>query len=570
MDFWQRYRAIESRDARFDGQFFTAVRTTGIYCRPSCPARTPKAGNVSFFQTSAAAHDAGYRACKRCLPEAVPGSPEWNVRSDVAARAMRLISDGVMDRGGVSELSARLGYSSRQLNRIMTAELGAGPLALARASRAQTARTLLTATDIKSADIAFAAGFGSVRQFNDTVAEVFSLTPTALRARSRRRPVHVAGLGTPVSVPGSAVTVGPAGTGPGPTPSARTGRQTASAGPATGGPTEAPAVPRAAAELSLTLPFRKPFDPGIFAFLAARAVDGVEDADSNRYARALALPFGHGCFGLRWTGSDLELSVRLEDLRDLPALLSRVRRLFDLDADPSAIDDVLSADPVMDHRVAEIPGIRLPGAVDASEILIRAMIGQQITVAAARTQLNQLAVVGLPSRTPSGTLVRHFPTPALIAEHGPALLRGPRRRIESVCAVAGLLASGDLTLGVEDDLPSLTAKLLPLPGIGPWTVGYVAMRVLGAPDVFLANDAAVRNGFAKLHDNHDGSGSAAGITDGLSPTDYASRFSPWRSYATMQLWRTAADKGPATKGPATKAPAAMAAPHTTSSEKVSR
>ncbi|WP_434618956.1 DNA-3-methyladenine glycosylase 2 family protein [Arthrobacter sp. A5] len=561
MDFSQRYRVIESKDARFDGQFFTAVRTTGIYCRPSCPARTPKPANVSFFQTSAAAHDAGYRACKRCLPEAVPGSPDWNVRSDVAARAMRLIADGVMDRGGVTELSARLGYSSRQLNRIVTAELGAGPLALARASRAQTARTLLTATNIKSADIAFAAGFNSIRQFNETVAEVFSMTPTALRTRGQRRHQH------------SHSAVSAAGSRAGRTRAAGTlaastlAGATSPSGLGAAGDSEVAGSPRGTpAELSLTLPFRKPFDPGIFAFLAARAVAGVEGGVANRYARALALPCGHGCFELRWTGAALELTARLEDLRDLPALLSRVRRLFDLDADPVGIDAVLSADPAMARRVTLVPGIRLPGALDAGEILIRAMIGQQITVAAARTALNQLAAVGLPSRTPSGTLVRHFPTPALIAEHGPGILRGPRRRIESVCAVAGLLASGELVLGIEDDLSALTAKLLPLPGIGPWTVGYVAMRVLGAPDVFLTSDAAVRNGFARLNERPEGThrsegrGAASSWTGALSLTHYAARFSPWRSYATMHLWRAASSK----------AAAATIAPQTTSHEKASQ
>lgn len=500
MDFWQRYRVIESRDGRFDGQFFTAVRSTGIYCRPSCPARTPKAENVTFFHTSAAAHDAGYRACKRCLPEAVPGSPEWNLRSDVAGRAMRLIGDGVVDRGGVTELATTLGYSSRQLTRILTAELGAGPLALARASRAQTARTLLTATRLKFADVAFAAGFNSVRQFNDTVTEVFALTPTELRAKA----------------------------GTGPRPKARV--------PV---PATAPHPPTV---LRLTLPYREPFDPGIFDFLAARAVSGVEDADGTHYARTLALPHDHGRFDLRWTGRSLELTVHLEDLRDLPALLSRVRRLFDLDADPYAIDSVLSSEPAMALRVGLIPGIRLPGSVDSGEILIRAMIGQQITVAAARTALNQLAAVGTPSRTPDGALVRLFPTAAQIAEHGAGILRGPRRRIDSVCSTAALLASGELRIGVEDDLASLSAKLLPLPGIGPWTVGYVAMRVMGSPDVFLANDAAVRNGLARLDGGAQPSAGTAVSTPAPSSSPkgaaaYAEQFSPWRSYATMHLWR---------------------------------
>ena len=225
MDFWQRYRAIDARDTRFDGQFYTAVRTTGIYCRPSCPARTPKAGNVTFYETSAAAHDAGYRACKRCLPEAVPGTPAWNIRSDIAGRAMRLINDGVINRDGVEGLASRLGYSSRQLNRILSHELGAGPLSLARASRAQTARTLLVSTSLKVADVAFAAGFSSVRQFNETIGEVFAMTPSALRATARHR------------------------------------------------------APAATTALTLSLPYREPFDPGVFDFLAVRAIPGIEDRD---------------------------------------------------------------------------------------------------------------------------------------------------------------------------------------------------------------------------------------------------------------------------------------------------
>ena len=230
MDFWQRYRAIDARDTRFDGQFYTAVRTTGIYCRPSCPARTPKAANVTFYETSAAAHEAGYRACKRCLPEAVPGTPAWNVRSDLAGRAMRLINDGVINRDGVEGLAARLGYSSRQLNRILSHELGAGPLSLARASRAQTARTLLVSTSMKLADVAFAAGFSSVRQFNETIG------------RGLRHDAHRAA-------------------GHGPAPPRR--------------------PPPAATALTLNLPYREPFDPGVFDFLAVRAIPGIEEGTSD-------------------------------------------------------------------------------------------------------------------------------------------------------------------------------------------------------------------------------------------------------------------------------------------------
>lgn len=478
MDFWQRYRAIDARDPRFDGQFFTAVRTTGIYCRPSCPARTPKASNVTFYETSAAAHEAGYRACKRCLPEAVPGTPAWNVRQDVAGRAMRLINDGVINRDGVAGLAARLGYSARQLNRILGQELGAGPLSLARAARAQTARALLVSTSLKLADVAFAAGFNSIRQFNDTIAEVFDMTPTALRGTARH--------------------------------------QTTAGG---------------ATALTLSLPYRPPFDPGIFSFLAVRSIPGIEDGTPTSYARTLRLPHGDARFRVDYDdgarGRPLTLTVGAVDLRDLPALLSRVRRLFDLDADPEAIDATLAADPRLAASVADAPGIRLPGALDPQELLVRAMVGQQITVAAARTALTQLSAAGSPSSAPGDGLERLFPTPAEISSAG-HLLRGPRRRTESLMHAAEAMATGRLEFGYGDDLPSLTATLLPLPGVGPWTVGYVAMRVLGAPDIFLANDAAVRNGIRAL--DHGG--------PALTP-DFREA-SPWRSYATMHLWRAAA------------------------------
>ncbi|PNI09325.1 3-methyladenine DNA glycosylase [Arthrobacter sp. AFG7.2] len=485
MDFWQRYRAIDARDTRFDGQFYTAVRTTGIYCRPSCPARTPKASNVTFYETSAAAHDAGYRACKRCLPEAVPGTPAWNLRQDLAGRAMRLVSDGVVNRDGVDGLAARLGYSSRQLNRILSQELGAGPLSLARAGRAQTARTLLVSTSMKLADVAFAAGFSSVRQFNDTMGEVFGMTPTALRA-----------AGHPKAAAGSTA-------------------------------------------LTLSLPYREPFDPGIFTFLALRAVPGIEAGTATSYARTLRLPQGDARFRVEYDdgapGRPLTLTIGAVDLRDLPALLSRVRRLFDLDADPVAIDGALAGDSRLSAAVAGTPGIRMPGALDTAEMLVRAMVGQQITVAAARTALTQLAAVGRSSHSPGDGLDRMFPTPAEIAAGGHAVLRGPHKRIDALLGAAAAMAEGGLDFGYGDDPASLAAKLLPLPGVGPWTVGYLAMRILGAPDVFLANDAAVRNGVRAL---------AGGAT--ASTMDFR-EVSPWRSYATMHLWRAASGAAAATR-----------------------
>ncbi|PSL38245.1 DNA-3-methyladenine glycosylase II [Labedella gwakjiensis] len=502
MDFGERYRVIESRDARFDGRFVTAVRTTGIYCRPSCPARTPKASSVTFYPTSAAAHVAGYRACKRCLPEATPGSPEWNIREDVAARAMRLIADGVVERDGVDGLSRRLGYSARQLNRILAAELGAGPIALARAQRAQNARALITGTTMPMADVAFAAGFTSIRQFNDTVAEVFDLTPSALRARSRVVP----------SIAGEP----------------------------------------AAGTIRLALPYREPLDvDGLFGWFAPRSVPGLETVGPRRYARTVRLPHGAAFVDLsaplRVDGRPrIDALVRFENLGDLPALLGRVRRLLDLDADPSAVDAVLARDERLAPSVARIPGMRVPGALDAGEMLMRALLGQQVTVASARTQLTRLVeafgeeaspavapAIARPEQSPAEDESPHrlFPAPAAIAEHAHEILRGPAARTDTVRRVAGALADGSLSIDLADTRDDVTERLTAIRGIGPWTADYVVMRALGHPDVFVRRDVAIRSGARAL---------------GLPDVDAAlaaesTAFAPWRSYLSMHLWRAAAD-----------------------------
>jgi len=523
MTFDERYRAIDARDARFDGQFVTAVRSTGIYCRPSCPARTPKPQNVTFYPTSAAAHEAGYRACKRCLPEAAPGSPEWDIRGDVAARAMRLIADGVVERDGVPGLAARLGYSSRHLTRLLTTELGAGPLALARAHRAHTARMLLVGTDLPAAEVAFSAGFASVRQFNETVREVFGMPPLALRARGTRG----GGSGRFVS-PVARSTSGVEGSGRFVSPAARS---------TSGEPADGPEL--LPGEIDLVLPVRGPIDAeGLFAWMAARAVAGVETAGPASFARALRLPGGPAWFELRrdpapsgavGSGgtSPLRLRARLTALRDLPVLVARVRRLFDLDADPGAVDAALGGHPQLAPLVARVPGIRVPGAADPHEMLIRAMIGQQITVAAATTALTRLTeelgerVAGFPG------VDRLFPTMAAIAEHGGEVLRGPAARIRAITGAAAALADGSLTLTTGDDGPAQRTALLAMPGIGPWTADYVRMRVLGDPDITLPGDVAVRSGAA-----------AAGIpADPAGLTGWAARTAPWRSYLTAHLWR---------------------------------
>lgn len=517
--FAERYRAIDARDTRFDGQFFTAVTSTGIYCRPSCPARKPKPQNVAFYLTSAAAHEAGFRACKRCLPEAAPGSPEWDLRRDLAGRAMRLIVDGVVDREGVEGLAARLGYSSRHVHRILVGELGAGPRALARARRAQTARSLLVGTDLRLANVAFAAGFGSVRQFNDTILEVFAAPPGELRARSRKdaiAPAVVTKLTTETS----------------------------------GG---------APVRLSLALPVRQPFDaPGLLRFLAARAISGVEaaevpDAGPLRYARTLALPHGPGAVEVtatQTTGSKWYLQVQLElsSLVDVATAVARMRRMLDLDADPVAVDTALMSDPDLAPAVASTPGIRVPGAVDPHELVVRAIVGQQISVAAARTHLTRLtAMLGTRYTSSFAGLDRLFPRPDQIAAGVPEpipgepldpdrLLKLPSQSVRTVVATARALANGELTVDVGADPESLREQLVTRSGIGPWTAAYIAMRVLGDPDAWLAGDVALVAGATTV----------GALDPGLSKPaahralrDHAATWAPWRSYATMHLWQAA-------------------------------
>jgi AraC family transcriptional regulator, regulatory protein of adaptative response / DNA-3-methyladenine glycosylase II len=477
------YRAVASRDARFDGQFVTAVRTTGIYCRPSCPAVTPRRANVEFWPTAAAAQQRGFRACRRCLPDAVPGSPDWNVRADLAARAMRLIGDGIVERDGVPGLATRLGYSERQIGRVLSTELGAGPLALARAHRAHTARLLIQTTPMTMVGVAFAAGFASVRQFNDTVREVYGVAPTTLRAEAARRP-----------------------------------------------------VPTVAGAIVLRLPYRAPFDSdGLLTFFGARAVAGVEDVADGTYRRTLRLPHGPATVALavatagQATGH-VVATLRLTDPRDLAPAVARLRGLLDLDADPVAVDAALGADPLLAPCVAATPGIRLPGTVDPAETALRAVLGQQVSVAAARTAAARL-VEALGERLP-GALAgdgpdRLFPTAEAVAEHGAEVLTGPARRTETVVGLAAALAAETLALDAGRDPTAFRSDLTALPGIGPWTAGYLAMRVLGDPDELLPDDLAVRRGARAL-----------GIaSDPGDLSRHAGHWAPWRSYAALHLWR---------------------------------
>jgi AraC family transcriptional regulator, regulatory protein of adaptative response / DNA-3-methyladenine glycosylase II len=474
-------RAVQSKDARFDGWFFTAVLTTGIYCRPSCPVVPPKPENMRFFPSAAAAQQAGFRACKRCRPDASPGSPEWDVRADVVARAMRLIADGVMDDGGVPALARRLGYSVRQVERQLLAELGAGPLALARAQRAQTARLLIETTPLPMGDVAFAAGFASIRTFNDTVREVFALSPSQLRERASR---------------------GHAGTG----------------------------------SIWLRLPYRAPLQPdSLFGHLAATAVPGVEEWRDGAYRRTLRLPHGHGVVALRPQPDYIGCQLSLTDLRDLASAISRCRRLLDLDADPVAVADLLSADEVLAPLVRKAPGRRIPRTVDPDEFALRAVLGQQVSTVAARTHAGRLAAaLGEPVEDPGGGLTRLFPDTSVLAEKavpaGEAAegLSLPQSRRLSFAALARALATGRIDLSVGGDWDEARLQLAAVPGIGPWTIETIAMRALGDPDAFPAADLGVR-----------AAASQAGLpATPAALTSRAAAWRPWRSYAVQYLWAT--------------------------------
>ena len=469
----QRYSAVCGRDRRFDGWFVTAVRTTGIYCRPSCPAITPKRVNVEFFVAAAAAQQRGYRACKRCRPDATPGSPEWNLRADVVARAMRLIADGYVDRAGVPALAERLGYSERHLNRLLQAELGAGPLALARAQRAHTARVLIETTNMPVTAVAFAAGFSSVRQFNETVQQVYAASPTALRAGRR---------------PGA----GQIGS------------------------------------LSLRLAYRAPLArQHLLSFFALRAVSGVEQVVDGTYRRSLRLERGFAIVELTPADDAVHCVLRLDDLADTQAAVHRCRRMFDLDADPERIDAHLHADDVLAPLIARRPGLRSPGHPDGAELLVRAVLGQQVSVRGARTLTERLvAARGDVLAEPVGTVTRGFPSASAIAECSPDDFAMPRARGATLIDLCARVAGGELVIDAGSDRETVRRQLQAVRGIGPWTAGYVSMRALNDPDVFLPTDIGVRN--ALVAAGHDGSPKAAAAR--------AVAWQPWSSYALHHLW----------------------------------
>lgn len=472
------YLAVRSRDRRFDGRFFTAVKTTGIFCRPVCPARTPRRENVTFFRTAAAAENAGFRPCRRCRPETAPGSPAWDETSAIVGRALRLIDEGALDEANGDGLAGRLGIGERQLRRLFTAQLGTTPAAVARSRRAHLARRLLHDTDLPIATIAFASGFGSLRQFNEVMRSIFKRTPTELRGRE-----------TPVS----------------------------------------PTAP-----VRLRLSYRPPFDwVTMGRFLGSRAIPGVESWDGARYRRVVDIGGTAGLIDVEHDEARSEIVAVLRSER-LPSLLyvsSRLRAMFDLDSDPAAVLQVLGADDGFRSLAERQRGARVPGAWDPFEVMVRAVVGQQISVDAARKVVARIADVH--GRPVAGFedvgLFRGFPGPAELVAAPLEDLGATRRGAEAIRALARLQLDDVLVTAAARGTEQLLEALCSINGVGPWTAGYIALRGFGEPDAFPAGDLGLRKGAARMFGE---------IPSARDLERRAERWRPWRSYAALQLWNS--------------------------------
>ncbi len=471
----QAYEAVASRDARFDGWFIVGVTSTGIYCRPSCPTPIrPKRENTKFFVTAAAAQRAGFRACKRCRPDASPGSPSWDVRADLVGRAMRLVADGVVDREGVAGLARRLAVSERHLNRLLNDEVGAGPLAIARANRAQTARTLVETTDLKFTDVAFAAGFSSVRQFNDTVKEVFALSPTELRRKAPNNPRGVAST------------------------------------------------------VQLRLAFRPPLHAdALYTWVAGRTIEGLQhvecEAGGRVIVRSLRLPNGPCVARLRIADGYVETNLDLHAIADLGTAVERCRRLLDLDVDPQVVDAALGHDPHLGPLVAARRGLRAPGSVDGFETAIFAILGQQVSVkAACRFAARLVETFG---DAGPGDGMRAFPAPEALMDADLSEVGLTKRSQAAIQDIARRCADG-LWLDPGASREDVRQQLLAVRGVGPWTANYVAMRALRDPDILLTGDLIVRRNAQRL-----------GLSDNARALEvHGQAWAPWRTYATHHLW----------------------------------
>ncbi len=468
-------RALRARDARFDGRFFTAVTTTGIYCRPVCPARMPRTKNVQFLPTAAACEALGFRPCRRCRPETAPGTPAWAGSSATVNRALQLIQAGALDSGSVEDLATRLGVGARHLRRLFTTHLGATPNALARTRRTHFARRLLDETDWPMTDISLAAGFGSLRQFNETLQQTFKRTPSELR-RLRR------GAGAP------------------------------------------------AGEARLRLPYRAPLEfPDLLTFLTPRLLPGVETIDDGRYLRAVAGGETPGWIEIEPIPGEAALQLRCIGVApaQLAGIVERVRRMFDLAADPARVAEDLSGDPRLAPAIAARPGLRVPGAFEPFEMAVRVVLGQQVSVKGATTLAGRLIrAAGKPLEGLPEGLDWAFPSPEALARVDVAGIGMPGGRARAVNALAEAVAEGQVRLGGEDDPDSVQEALCQLPGIGPWSAQVIALRALGDPDVFPAGDLGLRKAL----------GANRKLANERDATARAEAWRPWRSYAALWLW----------------------------------
>ena len=489
------YRALRTRDARFDGRFFVAVRSTGVYCRPICPASTPKRENCLFLPCAAAAQEAGFRPCLRCRPEASPGTPAWLGTSATVSRALRLIGEGLLDCGSVADLAERLGVGERHLRRLFLRHLGAAPLAVAQNRRLLFAKKLLDETGLPIAQVAFASGFASIRRFNAAVRAGYGRTPRELRRAHR---------------------------GPG----------------------------RDRSETKLRLPFRQPFDwPGLLAFFALRAIPGVEAVCDGSYTRSVEIGGARGTIRVeapaegpkgrgRGRGNAAErcllACIRVDAPAPLIEVAERLRRIFDLGADPGEISKHLRGDPELARRLDAAPGVRVPGAWDGFELAVRAILGQQVSVRGATTLAGRLAARYGEAFSQAGAegIERLFPKPAVLARARLASLGLPAARARAISGLARAVDQGRLRLDASRGLEETVRALRELPGVGEWTAQYVAMRALREPDAFPAGDLGLRRALG------NGPGSLP-LSEGALERR-AEAWRPWRAYAAVLLWKSSA------------------------------
>ncbi|HEX2658653.1 MAG TPA: AlkA N-terminal domain-containing protein [Polyangia bacterium] len=475
------YRAVCLRDARFDGRFFTGVKTTGVYCRCVCPAKTPLARNVAFFPSAAAAQEAGFRPCLRCRPETAPELAAWRGTSNTVARALGLIEAGALDDAGVDGLADRLGVGGRQLRRLFRDHLGASPIAVAQTRRILLAKQLIHETRLPMAQIAFASGFGSIRRFNEAFAALFGRPPGDLRRSAQPE-----------------VPVGPHG------------------------------------EIALLLRYQPPYDwPAMLEFLRRRAITGLEHVSADGYARAVELSGAQGTVAVtHGEGNALRVAVRFPRLSALPAIIARLRRVFDLAADPVAIGAHLAKDPALATLVKARPGLRVPGAWDGFELAIRAVLGQQITVGAAvKLAARLVAAYGARLTAPGGALTHVFPRPEALASVDLSSLGMPRARAAALSAVAAAAVADPRVFDATTDLEQAVQRLRAIRGVGEWTAQYIALRQLREPDAFPAADVGLMRALAACD--------AGAAPSSAQLLRRAEAWRPWRAYAAQHLWAAA-------------------------------